>query len=189
MFKGLLPGELNASSDSEITSEEEQPTTLPKNSLKLPVQDLDSSKIQSAESELAAPPGTKSNKFLSGDKFPADINLNRKRKFPTTSTSVLKDEESTDNFTFEKKYKQEISIKGIKSDIEKAIKAGKVEKASALSDRLAELEKTKQAEEVKVAQGFVKNKLEQEKRKVARKRKKLNWTFETKKRWETKSNM
>merc|ERR1712136_275322 len=73
--------------------------------------------------------------------------------------------------------------------VKAAIRKGDIEKAVELSDLLAVEEAgAKRLQEIE-AKKFTEKIHKANKRKIAKKRKKLNWTFETKKRWETKSNM
>ena len=66
---------------------------------------------------------------------------------------------------------------------------GDIDKAEELSDRLATRELGVKIAKAVACRNFVKAKQEAEAAQEARKKKKLAWGFEAKKRWETKSNM
>ncbi|XP_061856957.1 protein FAM204A isoform X1 [Colius striatus] len=73
--------------------------------------------------------------------------------------------------------------------IEKYVAEGDIDKAEELSDRLATRELGVKIAKAAACRNFVKAKQEAEAAQEARKKKKLAWGFEAKKRWETKSNM
>ncbi|KFQ70400.1 Protein FAM204A [Phaethon lepturus] len=78
---------------------------------------------------------------------------------------------------------------GLELSIEKSVAEGDIDKAEELSDRLAVRELGVKIAEAAACRNFVKAKQEAEAAQEARKKKKLAWGFEAKKRWETKSNM
>ncbi|KAM6105688.1 protein FAM204A isoform 1-T3 [Pterocles gutturalis] len=78
---------------------------------------------------------------------------------------------------------------GLELSIEKSVAEGDIDKAVELSDRLAIRELGVKIAKAAVCRNFVKAKQEAEAAQEARKKKKLAWGFEAKKRWETKSNM
>ncbi|XP_074015103.1 protein FAM204A isoform X1 [Numenius arquata] len=78
---------------------------------------------------------------------------------------------------------------GLELSIEKSVAEGDIDKAEELSDRLATRELGVKIAKAAACRNFVKAKQEAEAAQEARKRKKLAWGFEAKKRWETKSNM
>ncbi|XP_075011251.1 protein FAM204A isoform X1 [Calonectris borealis] len=78
---------------------------------------------------------------------------------------------------------------GLELSIEKSVAEGDVDKAEELSDRLAIRELGVKIAKAAACRNFVKAKQEAEAAQEARKKKKLAWGFEAKKRWETKSNM
>ncbi|XP_021151113.1 protein FAM204A isoform X2 [Columba livia] len=78
---------------------------------------------------------------------------------------------------------------GLELSIEKCVAEGDIDKAEELSDRLATRELGVKIAKAAACRNFVKAKQEAEAAQEARKKKKLAWGFEAKKRWETKSNM
>ncbi|XP_035752778.1 protein FAM204A isoform X2 [Egretta garzetta] len=78
---------------------------------------------------------------------------------------------------------------GLELSIEKSVAEGDIDKAEELSDRLAIREFGVKIAKAAACRNFVKAKQEAEAAQEARKKKKLAWGFEAKKRWETKSNM
>ncbi|NXN97751.1 F204A protein, partial [Rhinopomastus cyanomelas] len=78
---------------------------------------------------------------------------------------------------------------GLELSIEKSLAEGDIDKAEELSDRLATRELGVKIAKAAACRNFVKAKQEAEAAQEARKKKKLAWGFEAKKRWETKSNM
>ncbi|XP_068254829.1 protein FAM204A isoform X2 [Nyctibius grandis] len=78
---------------------------------------------------------------------------------------------------------------GLELSIEKSVAEGDIDKAEELSDRLAIRELGVKIAKAAACRNFVKAKKEAEAAQEARKKKKLAWGFEAKKRWETKSNM
>ncbi|KFQ19901.1 PREDICTED: protein FAM204A [Merops nubicus] len=78
---------------------------------------------------------------------------------------------------------------GLELSIEKSVAEGDIDKAEELSDRLAIRELGVKIAKAVACRNFVKAKQEAEAAQEARKKKKLAWGFEAKKRWETKSNM
>jgi hypothetical protein len=80
----------------------------------------------------------------------------------------------------------EHSINQLEKQLDSAIASNQVDLAEKLSDCLA----NKQSE-LKVNKAYLKHQfqLEIKKKQEEKKKKKLAWTFEAKKRWETKSNM
>ncbi|XP_050754807.1 protein FAM204A isoform X2 [Gymnogyps californianus] len=78
---------------------------------------------------------------------------------------------------------------GLELSIDKSVAEGDIDKAEELSDRLAIRELGVKIAKAAACRNFVKAKQEAEAAQEARKKKKLAWGFEAKKRWETKSNM
>ncbi|KAM6067242.1 protein FAM204A isoform 2-T4 [Chlamydotis macqueenii] len=78
---------------------------------------------------------------------------------------------------------------GLELSMEKSVAEGDIDKAEELSDRLATRELGVKIAKAAACRNFVKAKQEAEAAQEARKKKKLAWGFEAKKRWETKSNM
>ncbi|XP_003223535.2 protein FAM204A [Anolis carolinensis] len=78
---------------------------------------------------------------------------------------------------------------GLEISIDKSLAEGNIEQAEELSDRLATRELGVEIAKAVACRNFVKAKEEAEASQEARKKRKLAWGFEAKKRWETKSNM
>ncbi|KAH0623709.1 hypothetical protein JD844_006781 [Phrynosoma platyrhinos] len=78
---------------------------------------------------------------------------------------------------------------GLEISIDRSLAEGDVEQAEELSDRLATRELGVKIAKAVACRNFVKEKKDAETSLEARKKKKLAWGFEAKKRWETKSNM
>ncbi|XP_067417407.1 protein FAM204A isoform X2 [Emydura macquarii macquarii] len=78
---------------------------------------------------------------------------------------------------------------GLEVSIDKSLTEGDIERAEELSDRLATRELGVKIAKAVACRNFVKAKQDTEASEEARKKKKLAWGFEAKKRWETKSNM
>ncbi|XP_065408456.1 protein FAM204A isoform X2 [Chrysemys picta bellii] len=78
---------------------------------------------------------------------------------------------------------------GLEVSIDKSVTEGDIERAEELSNRLATRELGVKIAKAVACRDFVKAKQDTEASQEARKKKKLAWGFEAKKRWETKSNM
>uniref|UniRef100_K7GCN2 Family with sequence similarity 204 member A n=1 Tax=Pelodiscus sinensis TaxID=13735 RepID=K7GCN2_PELSI len=78
---------------------------------------------------------------------------------------------------------------GLEVSIDKSLAEGDIERAEELSNRLATRELGVKIAKAVACRNFVKAKQDMEASQEARKKKKLAWGFEAKKRWETKSNM
>lgn len=112
------------------------------------------------------------------ERYPKSFLTQQRAGSVTNLRTSFKDQSSSHFNTIPLKYK-----------VNAAIKQGDIEKAIELSDILAiEEASAKRLKELE-AKEFASKVSEANKRKIAQKRKKLNWTFETKRRWETKSNM
>ncbi|XP_004700964.1 protein FAM204A [Echinops telfairi] len=85
--------------------------------------------------------------------------------------------------------KKTVDKSGLEKRIDQAVEACDIEKAEELSDQLATRELGVKIAKAIACHNFVKAKKEAENSQVVRKKKKLAWGFEAKKRWETKSNM
>ncbi|XP_054238220.1 protein FAM204A isoform X1 [Indicator indicator] len=102
--------------------------------------------------------------------------------------------ELTQYFGINDKFESPVASKapqksGLELSIEKSVAEGDIDKAEELSDRLAIRELGVKIAKAAACRNFVKAKQEAEAAQEARKKKKLAWGFEAKKRWETKSNM
>nr|XP_021488955.1 protein FAM204A isoform X1 [Meriones unguiculatus] len=94
------------------------------------------------------------------------------------------------NDRFEPPVKQKkVEKSGLEKRIDQAVEEWDVEKAEELSNQLATRELGVKVAKAIACHKFVKAKKEAENSQAARKKKKLAWGFEAKKRWETKSNM
>ncbi|XP_008142575.1 protein FAM204A isoform X1 [Eptesicus fuscus] len=85
--------------------------------------------------------------------------------------------------------KKKIEKSGLEKSIDQAVEEWNIEKAEELSNQLATRELGVKIAKAIACHNFVKAKKEAENSQAARKKKKLAWGFEAKKRWETKSNM
>ncbi|CAO2585989.1 Protein FAM204A [Lemmus lemmus] len=85
--------------------------------------------------------------------------------------------------------KKKVEKSGLEKRIDQAVEEWDVEKAEELSNQLATRELGVKIAKAIACHKFVKAKKEAENSQAARKKKKLAWGFEAKKRWETKSNM
>ncbi|XP_032987137.1 LOW QUALITY PROTEIN: protein FAM204A [Rhinolophus ferrumequinum] len=85
--------------------------------------------------------------------------------------------------------RKKIDTSGLEKSIDQAVEEWNIEKAEELSNQLATRELGVKIAKAIACHNFVKAKKEAENSQVARKKKKLAWGFEAKKRWETKSNM
>ncbi|XP_062958665.1 protein FAM204A [Cynocephalus volans] len=85
--------------------------------------------------------------------------------------------------------KKKIDKSGLEKRIDQAVEEWNIEKAEELSNQLATRELGVKIAKAVACHNFVKAKKEAENSQAARKKKKLAWGFEAKKRWETKSNM
>ncbi|XP_026350018.3 protein FAM204A [Ursus arctos] len=85
--------------------------------------------------------------------------------------------------------KKKVDKSGLEKSIDQAVEEWNIEKAEELSNQLATRELGVKIAKAVACHNFVKAKKEAENSQVARKKKKLAWGFEAKKRWETKSNM
>ncbi|XP_012877432.1 PREDICTED: protein FAM204A [Dipodomys ordii] len=85
--------------------------------------------------------------------------------------------------------KKKVEKSGLEKRIDQAVEEWDVEKAEELSNQLATRELGVKIAKAIACHKFVEAKKEAENSQAARKKKKLAWGFEAKKRWETKSNM
>ncbi|CAG8521439.1 13085_t:CDS:2 [Ambispora gerdemannii] len=77
----------------------------------------------------------------------------------------------------------------LEKQLDQAIKEGNLGLATKLSDEIAEQDHKKTVKEAIERKEFAEAKQREEKARANRKKPKLKWGFETKQRWETKSNM
>lgn len=85
--------------------------------------------------------------------------------------------------------KKKVEKSGLEKRIDQAVEEWDIEKAEELSNQLAVRELGVKVAKAIACRKYVKAKKEAENSQAARKKKKLAWGFEAKKRWETKSNM
>lgn len=119
---------------------------------------------------------------------------NEKEYHSEQSSSEVQWKELTQYFgandRFEPPVKQKkVEKSGLEKRIDQAVDEWDVEKAEELSNQLATRELGVKIAKAIACHKFVKAKKEAENSQAARKKKKLAWGFEAKKRWETKSNM
>lgn len=94
------------------------------------------------------------------------------------------------NERFDPPVKQKkVEKSGLEKRIDQAVDEWDIEKAEELSNQLATRELGVKFSKAVACHKFMKAKKEAENSQAARKKKKLAWGFEAKKRWETKSNM
>lgn len=119
---------------------------------------------------------------------------NEKESHSEQSSSETQWKELTQYFgandRFEPPVKQKkVEKSGLEKRIDQAVEEWDVEKAEELSNQLATRELGVKIAKAIACHKFVEAKKEAENSQAARKKKKLAWGFEAKKRWETKSNM
>ncbi|XP_052568223.1 protein FAM204A isoform X5 [Peromyscus californicus insignis] len=119
---------------------------------------------------------------------------NEKESHSEQSSSETQWKELTQYFgandRFEPPVKQKkVEKSGLEKRLDQAVEEWDVEKAEELSNQLATRELGVKISKAIACHKFVKAKKEAENSQAARKKKKLAWGFEAKKRWETKSNM
>ncbi|XP_054975385.1 protein FAM204A isoform X2 [Sorex araneus] len=85
--------------------------------------------------------------------------------------------------------RKKVEKSGLEKRIDQAVDDWDIEKAEELSNQLATRELGVKITKAVACHKFMKAKIEAENSQAARKKKKLAWGFEAKKRWETKSNM
>ncbi|XP_007935039.1 protein FAM204A [Orycteropus afer afer] len=85
--------------------------------------------------------------------------------------------------------KKKVDKSGLEKSIDQAVDEWNIEKAEELSNQLATRELGVKIAKAISCHNFVKAKKDAENSQAVRKKKKLAWGFEAKKRWETKSNM
>ncbi|KAI5945996.1 Protein FAM204A [Manis javanica] len=85
--------------------------------------------------------------------------------------------------------KKKVDKSGLEKRIDQAVEEWDIEKAEELSNQLATRELGVKIAKAVACHNFVKAKKDAENSQAVRKKKKLAWGFEAKKRWETKSNM
>lgn len=77
----------------------------------------------------------------------------------------------------------------LKRELNQSIKQGRISEAEKLSDQLSLNQQQQAGNKAAIVYDYLKRKQEKDEEKAKKKRKKLNWGFETKKKWETKSSM
>ncbi|XP_052568221.1 protein FAM204A isoform X3 [Peromyscus californicus insignis] len=177
MWSGLLPPGLNES-DVEPDSEDEATPENP----------------GLTELHLQEDGKTDSSRKPKMSDFPAGKLKNEKESHSEQSSSETQWKELTQYFgandRFEPPVKQKkVEKSGLEKRLDQAVEEWDVEKAEELSNQLATRELGVKISKAIACHKFVKAKKEAENSQAARKKKKLAWGFEAKKRWETKSNM
>ncbi|XP_058291953.1 protein FAM204A isoform X2 [Hylobates moloch] len=213
MWSGLLPPGLNES-DAESNSEDE--ATLENSGLNLQ-EDKEDESIRKTEiidfSTDEPKTETESNKFQELHKKHSEQKSTtsrfRGKRRKRSRKDKLKNEkefhsEPSSNETHWKELTQYFGVNdrfdppvkrkkveksGLEKRIDQAVEEWNIEKAEELSNQLATRELGVKIAKAVACHNFVKAKKEVENSQAARKKKKLAWGFEAKKRWETKSNM
>ncbi|XP_057592325.1 protein FAM204A isoform X2 [Hippopotamus amphibius kiboko] len=213
MWSGLLPPGLNES-DVELNSDDE--ATVERSELNLQEDKEDGTITKTDISDILTDgPKTEAeaNKFQELHKKHSEqktsTSKSRKKKRKRSRKGKLKNEEESrseqsssetrlkelsqyfgvnDRFDPPVKRKK-IEKSGLEKSIDQAVEEWNIEKAEELSNQLATRELGVKIAKAIACHNFVKAKKDAENSQVARKKKKLAWGFEAKKRWETKSNM
>ncbi|XP_059889978.1 protein FAM204A isoform X2 [Delphinus delphis] len=213
MWSGLLPPGLNES-DVELNSDDE--ATVESSELNLE-EDKEDGTITNTEVSDIPTDGPKTeaeaNKFqelhTKHSEQKISTSRSRKKKRKRSRKGKLKNEEESQseqsssetqlkeltqyfgvNDRFDPPVKRKkIEKSGLEKSIDQAVEEWNIEKAEELSNQLATRELGVKIAKAIACHNFVKAKKDAENSQVARKKKKLAWGFEAKKRWETKSNM
>lgn len=213
MWSGLLPPGLNES-DAESNSEDE--ATLENSGLNLQ-EDKEDESIRKTEiidfSTDEPKTETESNKFQELHKKHSeqksttsrfrgkrrkrsrkDKLKNEKELHSEPSSNETQWKELTQYFGVNDRFdppvkRKKVEKSGLEKRIDQAVEEWNIEKAEELSNQLATRELGVKIAKAVACHNFVKAKKEVENSQAARKKKKLAWGFEAKKRWETKSNM
>ncbi|XP_012497891.1 PREDICTED: protein FAM204A isoform X2 [Propithecus coquereli] len=213
MWSGLLPSGLN---ESDVESNSEDEATLEDSGLNLR-EDKEDGTIRKTEVSDFPTDGskteTKANKFQdlhkkhseqksSTSRFRRkkrkhsrkDKSKNEKESHSEQSSNETQWKELTQYFGVNDRFeppvkKKKVEKSGLEKRIDQAVEEWNIEKAEELSNQLATRELGVKIAKAIACHNFVKAKKEAENSQAARKKKKLAWGFEAKKRWETKSNM
>nr|XP_028682743.1 protein FAM204A isoform X2 [Macaca mulatta] len=123
-----------------------------------------------------------------------DKSKNEKESHSETSSNETQWKELTQYFGVNDRFdppvkRKKVEKSGLEKRIDQAVEEWNIEKAEELSNQLATRELGVKIAKAVACHNFVKAKKEVENSQAARKKKKLAWGFEAKKRWETKSNM
>ncbi|XP_032168797.1 protein FAM204A isoform X2 [Mustela erminea] len=213
MWSGLLPPGLNES-DVELNSEDEAPLENSGLNLQEDKEDGAITKTEISDCQNDGPkPGAEANKFQELHKKHAEQKTStsgfRRKKRKRSRKGKLKNEEETHSeqtssetqwkeltqyFGINDRFdppvkKKKVDKSGLEKSIDQAVEEWNIEKAEELSNQLATRELGVKIAKAVACHNFVKAKKDAENSQVARKKKKLAWGFEAKKRWETKSNM
>ncbi|XP_029056745.1 protein FAM204A isoform X3 [Monodon monoceros] len=213
MWSGLLPPGLNES-DVELNSDDE--ATVESSELNLEEGKEDGTITNTEVSDIPTDgPKTEAeaNKFqelhTKHSEQKISTSRSRKKKRKRSRKGKLKNEEESQsewsssetqlkeltqyfgvNDRFDPPVKRKkIEKSGLEKSIDQAVEEWNIEKAEELSNQLATRELGVKIAKAIACHNFVKAKKDAENSQVARKKKKLAWGFEAKKRWETKSNM
>uniref|UniRef100_H2YII8 Protein FAM204A n=1 Tax=Ciona savignyi TaxID=51511 RepID=H2YII8_CIOSA len=193
MFKGLLKDELDISSDSESEDQSEEVD-----------KKAELVKIVIKRSSLSNNEDSEDKKRKLDE--PDTSSLYCKNK-PDINNSCEKDRKVNRNFTENQhggKISEFINVNdhlhlscnnwhsekvGLELKLEKAIKVGDINLAEEITEKLTKSDFSARVKAATEAEQFVESRKKTENQKRAKKRVKLHWGFESKKRWETKSNM
>uniref|UniRef100_A0A286ZI60 Family with sequence similarity 204 member A n=1 Tax=Sus scrofa TaxID=9823 RepID=A0A286ZI60_PIG len=214
MWSGLLPPGLNES-DVELDSDDDE-ATLESSGLNLQEGKEDGTITETEISDIPTNgPKTEAeaNKFQELHKKHSEQKTSnstiRRKKRKRSRKDKLKNEEDSHNeqsksetqwkeltqyFGVNDRFdppvkKKKVEKSGLEKSIDQAVEEWNIEKAEELSNQLATRELGVKIAKAIACHNFVKAKKDAENSQVARKKKKLAWGFEAKKRWETKSNM
>ncbi|XP_030424744.1 protein FAM204A isoform X2 [Gopherus flavomarginatus] len=200
MWSGLLPPGVNES-DVDLSSDDGDPVDGP----------LSCSKEDKGDEDVK---GVQKFQELQKKNFEMKVQTNqgnrgkkrkhcRKEKLKKSKKEVIESQQSSNegqwkelsqyfgiNDRFESLVSNRAAQKsGLEVSIDKSLTEGDIERAEELSNRLATRELGVKIAKAVACRNFVKAKQDTEASQEARKKKKLAWGFEAKKRWETKSNM
>ncbi|XP_073934315.1 protein FAM204A isoform X2 [Castor canadensis] len=185
MWSGLLPPDLNES-DAESNSEDEVTLENSELNLKEDKEDRISRKPEVSDFSRDGSKTETEAKANAYEECPSGIPINMWNKFQELHKKHSEQKTSTSRFRGNKRKR---SRKGLEKRMDQAVEEWDVEKAEELSNQLATRELGVKIAKAIACHKFVKAKKEAENSQAARKKKKLAWGFEAKKRWETKSNM
>ncbi|XP_032137676.1 protein FAM204A isoform X3 [Sapajus apella] len=213
MWSGLLPPGLN---ESDVESNSEDEATLENSGLNLqedkedgsiskteitdfstdePKTEMESNKFQELHKKHSEQKNTTSRfRGKKRKRSRKDKLKNEKESHSEQSSNETQWKELTQYFGVNDRFdppvkRKKVEKSGLEKRIDQAVDEWNIEKAEELSNHLATRELGVKIAKAVACHNFVKAKKEVENSQAARKKKKLAWGFEAKKRWETKSNM
>uniref|UniRef100_A0A8C2RBR4 Family with sequence similarity 204 member A n=1 Tax=Capra hircus TaxID=9925 RepID=A0A8C2RBR4_CAPHI len=216
MWSGLLPPGLNES-DVELNSDDDTTLESSEHNLQEGEEDGTFKKTEIVDIPTDGPNTEAEANINAYEECPSGIPLNmwnvgflsyskkKKRRLTTFLNTIHKEfheqsssetqwKELTQYFGVNERFdppvkRKKVEKSGLEKRIDQAVEEWNIEKAEELSNQLATRELGVKIAKAIACHNFVKAKKEAENSQVARKKKKLAWGFEAKKRWETKSNM